>query len=117
VAAVIVVALIAAIGAWWWTNRDTAIRLGDYGEVTATVNDTSCGGLMIEVEGLRLVNKAGALPAHWHGASIRGDLELDARRGEDGVQGTFTAYDGTDVLVYGGVAGEYFFTLGCPISS
>ena len=116
VAVAIVVALAVAVGGWWWSQRDSAIRLGDYGQVTAVVSDTACGGLQIEVDGLRLVNEAGPLPSYWVGSPISGSLDLDARRGEEGVQGTFTAYDGTEVVVYGGVAGEYFFRLGCSMS-
>lgn len=113
VAVVIVVALVADLGGWWWTNRDTDLRLGDYGEVTATVTDPACGGLQIEVDGLRLVSEHRPLPSHWVGSTVGGSLDLTDRRGENGVEGTFVAFDGTEVGVYGGIAGEYFFPLGC----
>lgn len=77
------------------------------------MSDVSCSGLQIEVDGLRLVNERGPLPSHWVGSPVGGDLDLTGRRGEDGVEGTFIAYDGTEVAVYGGIAGEYFFPLGC----
>ena len=64
-AAVIVVALIAAIGAWWWTNRDTAIRLGDYGEVTAMTKAGTVGVKCWIFKGEILPTRAGGalLPA------------------------------------------------------
>lgn len=115
----LVVLLVVALGVGW-ARMEKAIPLGDRGRVTA-VNDGNCASISIEL-GDDVKLKGGGwnedtgeveVPRSWRGRSIEGRLVLERRTGEDGVEGTFTADDGTQVRVSGGR--DQFFNLACAI--
>ncbi len=120
---VTIVVLVAASGGVWWSKRQPdPLRLGDRGHVTARVDEV-CDSLNINAG--RLVLRGdfhprgdhSGRPRSWrHGDHIEGTLHIDQKTGPYSLRGTFTAVDGTKVIVGGGIEGKIFFTMDCYIS-
>lgn len=116
VVGVLVVLLALASGAAHLRLRDDRIGLGDRGRATAEA-DPDCRFLHVRVDDLLLRGEGPTVRTEWRGETVVGTVQLDEHTTEDGVAGTFTAEDGTTVEVEGGVEGEHFFTVPCPMWS
>lgn len=111
VAVAIVVALVAAVGGWWWINRETGPQVGDQAQVTARV-DELCVCLSLEFKGTALAGQAewsadGGIewPTSWRGQEVDGILEVTERDG-GWISGRFTS-DGTEVPVHSSPEGTF----------